>query len=399
MTDNPADRPTVTLLPGHQKRALHGHPWIFSNEIQMDAAAKALAPGSLATLRTADGRALGVATFNPHTLVAARLLDRDAGRRIDRDFLAKRLKRALGIRERLYVEPFYRLVHAEADGIPGAVVDRFGAVAVVQLNTAGMARLEGELAAALDSVLRPEAIVLRNDSPARALEGLSEEVRVASGQVSDAVEVRENGTRFAVDLIGGQKTGWFYDQRDNRAFMAKLAKDAKVLDLYCFVGGFSIEAAAVGASGVTGIDRSEPALALAARSAALNGLGERCQFRRGEAFAELQTLASARERFDVVIADPPAFVKSKKDLGPGLRGYRKLARLAAGVVAPQGYLFLASCSHNVSPDDFWEAVRRGLEDAGRGARLLRSAGAAPDHPVHPHLPESAYLKALVLALD
>lgn len=399
MTDNPADRPTVTLLPGHQKRALHGHPWIFSNEIQMDAAAKALAPGSLATLRTADGRALGVATFNPHTLVAARLLDRDAGRRIDRDFLAKRLKRALGIRERLYVEPFYRLVHAEADGIPGAVVDRFGAVAVVQLNTAGMARLEGELAAALDSVLRPEAIVLRNDSPARALEGLSEEVRVASGQVSDAVEVRENGTRFAVDLIGGQKTGWFYDQRDNRAFMAKLAKDAKVLDLYCFVGGFSIEAAAVGASGVTGIDRSEPALALAARSAALNGLGERCQFRRGEAFAELQTLASASERFDVVIADPPAFVKSKKDLGPGLRGYRKLARLAAGVVAPQGYLFLASCSHNVSPDDFWEAVRRGLEDAGRGARLLRSAGAAPDHPVHPHLPESAYLKALVLALD
>ncbi len=399
MTDNPADRPTVTLLPGHQKRALHGHPWIFSNEIQMDAAAKALAPGSLATLRTADGRALGVATFNPHTLVAARLLDRDAGRRIDRDFLAKRLKRALGIRERLYVEPFYRLVHAEADGIPGAVVDRFGAVAVVQLNTAGMARLEGELAAALDSVLRPEAIVLRNDSPARALEGLSEEVRVASGQVSDAVEVRENGTRFAVDLIGGQKTGWFYDQRDNRAFMAKLAKDAKVLDLYCFVGGFSIEAAAVGASGVTGIDRSEPALALAARSAALNGLGERCQFRRGEAFAELQTLASARERFDVVIADPPAFVKSKKDLGPGLRGYRKLARLAAGVVAPQGYLFLASCSHNVSPDDFWEAVRRGLEDAGRGPRLLRSAGAAPDHPVHPHLPESAYLKALVLALD
>ncbi len=399
MTDNPADRPTVTLLPGHQKRALHGHPWIFSNEIQMDAAAKALAPGSLATLRTADGRALGVATFNPHTLVAARLLDRDAGRRIDRDFLAKRLKRALGIRERLYVEPFYRLVHAEADGIPGAVVDRFGAVAVVQLNTAGMARLEGELAAALDSVLRPEAIVLRNDSPARALEGLSEEVRVASGQVSDAVEVRENGTRFAVDLIGGQKTGWFYDQRDNRAFMAKLAKDAKVLDLYCFVGGFSIEAAAVGASGVTGIDRSEPALALAARSAALNGLGERCQFRRGEAFAELQTLASARERFDVVIADPPAFVKSKKDLGPGLRGYRKLARLAAGVVAPQGYLFLASCSHNVSPDDFWEAVRRGLEDAGRSARLLRSAGAAPDHPVHPHLPESAYLKALVLALD
>jgi len=399
MTDNPADRPTVTLLPGHHKRALHGHPWIFSNEIQMDAAAKALPPGSLVTLKTGDGRALGVATFNPHTLVAARLLDRDAGRRIDRDFLVKRLKRALAIRERLYDEPFYRLVHAEADGIPGAVVDRFGDVLVAQLNTAGMTRLEPELLAALEVVLAPKAVVLRNDSPARAQEGLAEEVRVAAGALADPVEVRENGARFEVDLLGGQKTGWFYDQRDNRHFVAKLAKGARVLDLYCFAGGFAIGAIVAGATDVTGIDRSEPALALAAKSAALNDVGERCQFRRAEVFAELQTLASAGERFDLVISDPPAFVKSKKDLGPGLRGYRKLARLAAGVVAPQGYLFLASCSHNVTPEDFWEAAGRGLEDAGRSARLLRSAGAAPDHPVHPHLPESAYLKALVLALD
>ncbi|MGH7126047.1 MAG: class I SAM-dependent rRNA methyltransferase, partial [Stellaceae bacterium] len=319
MTDNPEARPTVTLLPGHQKRALHGHPWIFSNEIQMDAAAKALPPGSLVTLRTGDGRGLGVATFNPHTLVAARLLDRDVGRRVDREFLARRLKRALAIRERLYEEPFYRLVHAEADGIPGAVVDRFGDVVVAQLNTAGMARLELELLAALEAVLAPKAIVLRNDSPARALEGLGEEVRVAAGSLTDAVEVRENGARFEVDLVSGQKTGWFYDQRDNRAFMAKLAKGARVLDLYCFVGGFAIEAAVAGATDVTGIDRSEAALALANRSAALNGAGQRCHFRRGEVFAELQTLASAAERFDIVIADPPAFVKSKKDLGPGLR--------------------------------------------------------------------------------
>jgi 23S rRNA (cytosine1962-C5)-methyltransferase len=241
--------------------------------------------------------------------------------------------------------------------------------------------------------------VLRNDSSARTQEGLGEEVRVARGRLDGAVEVRENGARFEVDPLGGQKTGWFYDQRDNRRFMARLAKEARVLDLYCFVGGFAIEAAVAGAALATGIDRSEPALALAGRSAALNGVGERCRFRRGEAFAELEGLASAGERFDVVIADPPAFVKSKKDLGPGLRGYRKLARLAAAVVAPQGYLFLASCSHNVSPEDFWEATRRGLEDASRSARLLLSAGAAPDHPVHPHLPESAYLKALALAVD
>jgi 23S rRNA (cytosine1962-C5)-methyltransferase len=397
MSDAP--RPAVAVLPGHQKRALHGHPWIFSNEIQMDADAKALPPGSMVALKTADGRSLGVASFNPHTLVAARLFDRDPQRVVNAEFLAKRLRRALAIRTRLFAAPYYRLIHAEADGIPGLVVDRYGEVAVAQLNTAGMARLEAELIEALGAVLAPKAIVLRNDSPARAQEGLASEVRVAAGTLQDPLEIEENGVRFAVDLVAGQKTGWFYDQRDNRAFMARLAKDTRVLDVYCFGGGFAVQAAAAGARGVIGIDRSEPALALAARSAELNGVAERCHFRRGEAFAELETLAGAGERFDVVIADPPAFVKSKKDLGPGLRGYRKLARLASAAVAPQGYLFLASCSHNVTPEEFWEAARRGLEDAGRSGRLLRSAGAAPDHPVHPHLPESAYLTALVRALD
>ena len=397
MSDAP--RPAVTVLPGHQKRALHGHPWIFSNEIQMDAAAKALPPGSIVALKTADGRSLGTASFNPHTLVAARLLDRDPQRGIDADFLAKRLRRALAIRERLFAAPYYRLVHAEADGIPGLVVDRFGEVAVAQLNTAGMAGLEMELVEALTSVLAPKAILLRNDSPARAQEGLPSEVRVAAGTLPEPLEIVENGARFALDLVGGQKTGWFYDQRDNRAFMARLAQGARVLDVYCFGGGFAVAAAMAGATEVTGIDRSEPALALATRSAELSRVAERCHFRRGEAFAELEALGGTGERFDIVISDPPAFVKSKKDLGPGLRGYRKLARLAAGAVAPQGYLFLASCSHNVTPDEFWESARRGLEDAGRSGRLLRSAGAAPDHPVHPHLPESAYLKALVLALD
>ena len=394
-----ADRPTVTLLPGHQKRALHGHPWVYSNEIQMDAATKALAPGSLVALKSADGRALGVGTFNPHTLVAARFLDREAGRTIDTGFLASRLRRALAIRERLFEAPFYRLIHAEADGLPGTVVDRFGDVVVVQINTAGMARLEPSLLAAIDATLSPNAIVLRNDSPARALEGLLEEVRLASGALAKPVELRENGVRFRIDPLSGQKTGWFFDQRENRRFMSALAKGARVLDVYCFTGGFTVQAAAAGATSVLGIDRSEPALTLAAEAADLNGVAGRCQFRRGEAFGELETLLGSGERFDVVIADPPAFVKSRKDLGAGLRGYRKLARLAAGVVAPQGYLFLASCSHNVTPEDFAEAMRRGLEDAGRSGRLLLASGAAPDHPVHPHLPESAYLKAVVLALD
>jgi 23S rRNA (cytosine1962-C5)-methyltransferase len=365
----------------------------------MDAAVKALPAGSPVTLRAADGHALGVATFNPHTLVSARILDREPKRRIDRAFFAERLEGALALRRRLYPEPYCRLVHAEADGLPGIVADRFGDVLVCQLNTAGMARLEAEWLDACEAALAPSAIVLRNDSPARGLEGLEPELRIARGALDVPVELVENRARFRVDPCHGQKTGWFYDQRENRRFMAALCAGARVLDLYCFGGGFAVEAALGGADAVVAVDRSEPALALAAASAELNGVGERCKFVRGEAFAELARLRDKGERFDVVIADPPAFVKSKKELGPGLRGYRKLARLAAALVAPGGLLFMASCSHNVTPEEFAEATRRGLADAERSGRVLLSAGAAPDHPVHPWLPESAYLKAEVLALD
>ncbi len=394
-----ADYPVVTLAPGRHKRAEQGHPWVYSNEVQMDAAAKGLPAGSIVQLAAASGRPLGVATFNPHTLIAARIVDRDPTSVIDRDFIAARLGAAVGLRHRLYPEPFYRAVHAEADGLPGLVVDRFGDVVVAQLNTAGMARLEGEIIAALGAVLAPRAVILRDDSAGRKLEGLAEEIRVAAGAVDEPVELTENGARFFADLLGGQKTGWFYDQRENRRAVAALAKDCRLLDAYCFAGGFAVTAARAGAREVVAIDRSEGALALAGRAAAANGVEARCRFGRAEAFAELERLAAAGERFDIVVADPPAFVKSKKDLGAGLRGYRKLARLAAAVVAPRGLLFIASCSHNVGVPEFAEAVRRGIVDAGRGGRILQSAGAAPDHPVHPFLPESAYLKSELLALD
>lgn len=399
MTDTPASRATITLQPGRQKRAEGGHPWIYSNEIAMDAAAKALPPGGLVTVRKADGKGLGVATFNPHPLVSARLLSRDATQRIDRTFFARVLRRALALRERLFDAPYYRLIHAEADGLPGLVVDRFGPALVCQFNTSGMALLEDEVLAALDQVLSPETIVLRNDSPARLAEGLASEVRVAKGEVAGPVELIENGVRFRADLLGGQKTGWFFDQRDNRRFMAGLARGGRVLDLYTFAGAFAVQAAVAGAREVVGIDRSEPALALAGEAAKLNGVGERCAFRRGEAFAELERLAQGEERFDAVIADPPAFVKSKKDLASGLRGYRKLARLAATVAAKGGFLFIASCSHNADLPAFAEAVRRGIAETGRNSRVLRTSGADADHPVHPALPESAYLKAQVYMID
>jgi 23S rRNA (cytosine1962-C5)-methyltransferase len=371
--DDPARRPVVTLLPGGHRRAEAGHPWIYSNEIAMDAAAKALTPGSLVTLRRSDERPLGVAMFNPHTLLAARLLDRDAARPIGKRFFVRHLERALRLRERLYRAPYYRLVHAEADGLPGLIIDRFGPVLVVQANAAGIDRLMPVVLDALDQVLMPDAIALRNDTPARAV--------------------------YEADVLAGQKTGWFFDQRDNRAFIAGLAGDARMIDLYCYSGGFSVAAGRAGAASVLGIDRSEPALALAEASARRSGVAEHCTFRRGEVFGEAAALAASGERFDIVVADPPPFARSKRDVPAALRGYRKLARLAAQLTAPGGTLFLASCSHNVAAGDFAEAVRRGLADAGRGGRILRQSGASPDHPVHPALPETAYLKALTLALD
>jgi 23S rRNA (cytosine1962-C5)-methyltransferase len=397
--DDPATRPSVTLLPGRHKRAEGGHPWIYSNEVRMDAAAKALSPGTLVTLRRADDTALGVAMFNPHSLIAARLLDRDAGRAIGRRFLARRLERALRLRDRLFELPYYRLAHAEADGLPGLVVDRFAGILVAQFNAAGIARFESLVLEVLDALLAPEAIVLRNDGPARVLEGLGSETRVAKGMVNEPVVVRENGIEFLANPLAGQKTGWFFDQRDNRRFVAALARNARVLDLYCFTGGFALQAAVAGAVEVLGIDSSASALELAASAADRNGLGEVCKFHRGEAFGEAARLAAAGERFDIVIADPPAFARSRKDVPAALRGYRKLARLAASVTSTGGVLFLACCSHNVTETEFAEAVRRGLGDAGRGARILRIAGADADHPIHPALPETAYLKAMTLALD
>jgi 23S rRNA (cytosine1962-C5)-methyltransferase len=393
------DRPRVKLQAGGDKRAMLGHPWIFSNELVMDAAAKALAPGEIVTLVRADGRPLGTAFFNPHSLIAARLLTRDAERAVDETFLHRRLERALKLRERLVDAPFYRLIHAEADGIPGCIIDRFGDVAVVEPNAAGADRLVEPLVAALDRLLKPRTIVISGEGPARSLEGLASVHRLVKGTLDGAVELQEHGARFLADLAAGQKTGWFYDQRDNRLLAARFAKDADVLDLYAYSGGFGVQAARHGARSVLSVDRSQPALELARRAAQLNEVGGRLATESAEAFEFLEQAAGAHRTFDVVMADPPAFVKSKKDFHQGGRAYRKLARLCAGRVRSGGFLFIASCSHHMPAEEFRAQVARGLHEAGRSGRILHATGAAPDHPVHPMLPESAYLKALLLQVD
>jgi 23S rRNA (cytosine1962-C5)-methyltransferase len=371
---------------------------VFSNELALDASAKALPPGTAIELAAEDGTPIGAGYFNPKSLIAVRLLG-PPGSVFDVPFFAGKLSRSLALRDAFFAEPYYRLVHAEGDMMPGVVVDRFGDTAVVQITTAGMERLTEAFLAALDQVIAPSSVILRNDTPARVLETLESYVRVVKGDVSGPITVMENTARYVADPQAGQKSGWYYDQRDNRRFMAALARGKRVLDAYCYSGGFAVLAAAQGAAHVVGLDSSAPALDLAKASAQANGIDERCSFRKADVFAELERLAHTKERFDIVIADPPPFAPSRKDIESGARAYRKLARLSASLVSPGGYLMLASCSHNMPAERFALECAAGLGRAGKSARLIRQAGAGLDHPVHPMLPETAYLKALAYAVD
>ena len=390
-------RADVRLRHGHGARVKHGYPWIFSNEIEMDAEAKAIPAGSVVRVLAPSGAALACATFNSHSLISARILSPNPDASIDTTFVGARLKAAIALRARLGDASYCRLVHAEADGLPGLALDRYGDVFVCQVNTAGMERLIPDVVGALDELFSPRAVVLRADSRVRELEGLSTYVSVAAGAIDEAVTVREAGLTFPVDPIAGQKTGWFYDQRDNRAFVAALAKDSKVIDVYCHTGAFGLTALAAGARAAVFVESSQTCLDQAARTAESQGVADRCAFVRADGFDEMGRRAG--EKFDIVIADPPAFVGSRKSLKSGLRGYRKMTRLAATLVAPGGLLVVASCSHLVTVDEFAHQVARGLADAGRRGRVLRAADAPADHPRDAALPETAYLKCLTLQLD
>jgi 23S rRNA (cytosine1962-C5)-methyltransferase len=392
------ERPLIRLNPGADRRVKAGHPWAFSNEIAMTAAARAIPPGSVVRLEGDDGWRHGAWHFNPHSLIAARRLDPDPAAPCDAAWYRARLARCLALRERLFDAPFYRLVHAEADGLPGLVIDRYGDALAVQANTAGMDRALPEILAALQGLVAPRIVVARNDAAVRKLEGLEEGVALLHGSDGTAT-VEEGGLAFPVDLLGGQKTGWFFDQRPNRALVARLAKGRTVLDAFCHLGGFGLAAAQAGAAQVTLLDRSEHALDLAMQAAARAGFAERVTALKAEALDHLEKMAASGRRFEVVVVDPPAFAKTRKDIPAALKGYAKLARLAAQVTAPEGILFIASCSHHVGVAEFAEAVAWGVGRARRPARILATVGAGPDHPVHPALPESAYLKGQLLALD
>ena len=396
----PATRPTVRLKPKAEARAIrHGFPWVYADEIVTDRRTQNLAPGSLAVLEDADRRPLGLVTVNPLSKIYCRMLDRDPEAEITQSWFQTRLAHALSLRDRIYVAPFYRLVHAEADGLPGVVIDRFGDIAVVQPNAAwAEAHLE-DLVAALRAVTGVSTVLKNGTGRSRSLEGLTEETVTLCGQIDGPVPVPMNGAIYMADLIGGQKTGLFFDQRPNHAFAASLAKGARVLDVFSHVGGFGLAALANGAASVLAVDGSAPALDLARQGAAASGVADQFDTRQGDAFATLEALTAEGAQFDVVICDPPAFAPAKPALEAGLRAYERVARLAAPLVAPGGYLVLCSCSHAADLSAFRNACGRGIGRGGRRAQLIHTGQAGPDHPMLPQLAESGYLKALFYRLD
>jgi len=381
------------------RRLRHGHPWAWSDEIVLDRRSRNVPPGSLAVLEDADRQKLAVGIADVAAKIAFRVLDRDPAAEIDEAWLRMRLAAALALRDRRFEVPFYRLVHAEGDGLPGLIVDRFGEVLVIQPNARWLEDRLAALTEILADLTGARVIVKNGTGRARAQEGLPEETGLLLGAPpTGPIAVPMNGATYMADVMGGQKTGLFYDQRPNHAFARSMARDARVLDVFSHVGGFALAALAGGARAALAVDSSAPALDLAGQGAAAMGCTERFSTRQGDAFAVMEALAGEGAAFDLVVADPPAFAPSKQALGQGLRAYERVARLAASLVAPGGTLILCSCSHAADLGKFRQACLRGIGRAGRDPRLIHTGFAGPDHPQHPALTETGYLKVLAFRL-
>lgn len=386
---------SLRLKKNADRRLKAGHLWLYSNEIDTQATPiKEVEAGAQVVVEAANGKAMGVAYVNPHSLICARMVSRDPAQGLDRSLLVHRLNQALALRQRLFDKPFYRLVHGEGDLLPGLVIDRFGDVLVVQLNTAGMQAVLPELLDALDKVLAPSSVVLRNDTSGRRQEGLEAGVEVVKGELPDRVLLEENGVQFVAPVLDGQKTGWFFDHRVNRAWLNGLVAGKRVLDLFSYVGGWGVQAAASGAREVLCVDASGPALERVAENAALNGLHEQVAVGEGDAFEVLAALKAEGEEFDVVILDPPAFIRKRKDIPNGERAYGKLNREAMRLLGRDGLLLSASCSMHLAPERLVDVVRGAVRHQDRQGQILFQGHQGPDHPVHPAIPETSYLKAL-----
>ena len=387
--------PIVQLKRSEERRLRAGHLWVFSNEVDVaKTPLTAFAPGDPCRIVDYTGHELGSGYVNPATLIAARLVDR-SGHALDRSLFVHRLNVALALRERRYAEPFYRLLYGESDGVPGLTVERMGDVVVAQATTAGIERLRGPISEAIEKVLSPRALVWKNDSSARVLEGLGSYVEGAEALAGESVLVHEGGLQFAVDVNEGQKTGWFFDQQLNRERLAPYVKGRSVLDMFSYVGAWGLRAAAFGASEVTCVDASAAAVQRITANAERNGLADRVSAVAADAFDYLKTARGERRHFDVVVLDPPAFVKRKKDLKEGALAYRRLAEAAMQVLSRDGVLVLCSCSHHMPRTALLEGIQAAARHLDRFVQVLEPLSQGPDHPVHPAIPETAYLKGYI----
>lgn len=387
----------LRLRKNADRRLKGGHLWLYSNEIDIkETPLKGIEPGEQVIIEADNGREMGIAYVNPNSLICARVVSRDPKVALDRSLLVHRFNQALSLRKQFFKEPYYRLVHGESDLLPGLVIDRFDDVLVVQINTQGMAKVEADIIDALDKVVRPRVIVMSNDTSGRRMEGLPLESEVVRGELPEdgLVSLIENGVKYQVSPLEGQKTGWFYDHRDNRAWLNQWVEGKRVLDVFSYVGGWGIQAAVNGAASVTCVDASAKALNAVDHNAALNGVSDRVSTLEGDAFEVLAALKEQGEQFDIVIVDPPAFIRKRKDMNVGERAYGRLNREAMRLLKRDGLLVSGSCSMHLLPERHKDIVRGAARHQDRHAQIIFEGHQGSDHPVHPAIPETSYLKAL-----
>lgn len=390
------DLATLKLRKHEEKRIKNGHLWVYSNEVDKQATPlKTFTVGQPILIEAFNGKPLGVGYVNPNNLLCARLLNRDYKKPVDRSFFVHRFNIAKSLRERVFTKPFYRAVYGESDGLPGLIVDRFSDHLVVQITTAGMELQKPAIIDALEKVFKPQSILLRNDSNSRKAENLHGEVEQAIGKTPSTVQIEENNTQFLIHPHTGQKTGWFYDHRLGRQQICQYVKGKRVLDVFSYIGAFGIQMANAGANDVWCIDISAKALDELEQNAQLNNIAEKVTCVEGDAFNAMSELKQQNEKFDVIVVDPPAFIKKKKDHKAGLNAYRKINEAAMRLLSKDGILMSASCSMHLKSIELEESLRAGSRHLDKTLQIIEQCHQAQDHPIHPAIPETQYIKGFI----
>jgi 23S rRNA (cytosine1962-C5)-methyltransferase len=386
----------IRLRKNEEKRIKNGHLWIYSNEIDTKLTPlKDFTVGQLVVVEASTGKPLGIGYINPNNLLCVRILNRDHKVAVDKSYFVHRINIAHSLRQRVFNKPFYRAVYGESDGLPGLIVDRFDKHLVVQITTAGMESQKDNIIEALEKVFKPESILLRNDSNSRKAENLSNTIEQALGLTPEALQIEENETQFIIHPHTGQKTGWFYDHRESRKQIAKYAEGKRVLDVFSYIGAFGIQMANAGASDVWSIDISAKALDELEQNAELNGIADKVTCVEGDAYSAMVELKQQAEKFDVIIVDPPAFIKKKKDQKPGLNAYKKVNEAAMRLLNKDGILLSASCSMHLRAEDLQDNLRASSRHLDKTLQIIEQCHQGQDHPIHPAIAETQYIKGFI----